>query len=135
MPLDLSTIQSLLGVTGQVVWLLGLPIGIYLFLNKDKTKDGDRINDLKGGEQGLSSKIELLKTELTGEIKNLATQLGGEMKLLTQEFNTIKLNHLHTIEEKQKDQDAQIGKLTIATEKLTTIIDERVPRKTVDEVK
>ena len=67
-------------------------------------------------------------------MKTLEATIGGEMKALTIEFTNIKLNHLHTIEEKQKDQDAQIGKLTIATEKLITIIDERVPRKTVDTI-
>lgn len=127
MPFDLSTIQSFLGIVLSVVAIIGIPVGIYKIYAKDQEKDGEKTNNL-------ASRLELLETKLTGEIKNLATALGGEMKNLTTEFTAIKLNHLHTIEEKQKDQDAQIGNLTIATEKLTTIIDERVPRKTVENV-
>src|SRR3989344_1590258 len=130
--MDLQTMQSILGIVLSVVAIIGLPLGIYKFYIKDQQTDGEKLTNSEKLTASLSSKIDLLESKISGTMKTMEATIGGEMKALTIEFTNIKLNHLHTIEEKQKDQDAQIGKLTIATEKLITIIDERVPRKTVD---
>lgn len=121
--MDLSQVQQILSVASGLVWVLGLPIGIYIFLTRDREKDGEKIMGTEKKDLALEGEIRLLRTELALEIRHL-----------TEGIALIKQNDLHTITEKQRDQDAQIGKMTISIEKLATIIEERVPRKTVTEV-
>lgn len=110
--IDLQLIQSVFAVFLSGVAIIGIPLGVYKFYVKDQ-KDDEKAS------LTLSAKIDLINVEL---------------RHLTDAFMLIKQNDLHTITEKQRDQDSQIGKMTVAIEKLATVIDERVPRKTVDKV-
>ena|ERR1700686_713538 len=114
--MDLQTIQTILAITAYALAILGIPFGLYKIYNRDQQKDGQEIS-------GIASELKLLRTEM-----------GLKLQANTDALNLIKQNDLHTITEKQRDQDSQIGKLTVAVEKMHTIIDERVPRKTVDNI-
>lgn len=107
---------------------------VYNFYLKGQKEDGNKITNTEKSDIILAKDIQLLRTELTGEIKNMVSILAVELKNLTDAFHLIKANDLHSIYEKQRDQDSQINKLTNAITALQTIIDERVPRKTVDKV-
>lgn len=132
--MDLQQTQSVLGIVLSVVAIVGIPLGVYKFYVKDQQTDGDRIANSEKGEIILAKDIQLLRTEITGELGKMTAQFHSELRNMTIAFDHLKINDLHSILEKQKDQDSQINKLTLEIGKLTTIIDERVPRKTVEQV-
>lgn len=114
--MDLATIQTILGIATSILVIIGVPFAIYKMYNRDQQSDGQIAANL-------ASEIKLLRTELVLKIQGL-----------TDSFNLIKANDLHEIHEKMRDHDDEMNKFRVSLEKLTTIIDERVPRKTVDKV-
>lgn len=114
--MDLQPINQVLTTVLSIVAIIGIPLGVYKFYTKDQKEDGVKMSDT-------NTELKLMRTEMTLKIQGL-----------TDAILLIKSNDLHSIFEKQRDQDDQINKLTNAVTSLTTIIDERVPRKTVDKV-
>lgn len=125
--------------TQQLIYISGFILGVATFVFngvgkylKDKDNTGSQITSTKESDIILAKDIQLLRSELGGKVETLVTTIGLEMRNLTDAFHLIKQNDLHSITTKQIDQDSQINKLTNAIVELKTIIDERVPRKTVD---
>ena len=117
--MEIQQIQIIMGIITSGITIIGLPFLIYTMWIKGQQKDGDKIVNTEKANLLITNKIDLVVSEI---------------KHLTDSILLIKQNDLHSIVEKQKDQDAQINKLTVAIEKMGTIIEERVPRKTVKEV-
>ncbi|QGH73340.1 MAG: hypothetical protein [Siphoviridae sp. cttb18] len=117
--MDIQSIQSILGIVTSSITIIGLPFLIYTMWVKGQQVDSEKIVANEKIDITLANKFDLVALEL---------------KHLTEAITLIKQNDLHSIYEKQRDQDDQINKLTNAVTALTTIIDERVPRKTVQKV-
>lgn len=124
---DIFSAQNIMAALG----IIGMVFTIYNSYLKNRKEDAEKITNTEKSDIVLSKDIQLLRAEVSLKVDNLA----NEIKEMNGSLDLLKQNDLHSIYEKQKDQDAQIGKHTVAIEKLTTIIDERVPRKTVDEIK
>lgn len=114
-----TEIITYLAIGGGLITVFNFFWGVYSGYRNDQGKDGAKIVDGEKSVLSLGAKIDLVVSE---------------MKHLTDSILLIKQNDLHSIYEKQRDQDAQINKHTVAIEKLVTIIEERVPRKTVESV-
>ena len=117
--MTLETISTITGLSTSVVTLIGVPFLIYTMWIKGQKADGERITSTEKQDLTIGSRIDLIALEV---------------KHLTEAFLLVKQNDLHSIYEKQRDHDHAINNLAVAVEKLTTIIEERVPRKTVKEV-
>ena len=117
--MEIQQVQMIMGIVTSGITIIGLPFLIYTMWIKGQQRDGEKIIDTQKADLLIGSKIDLIVAEI---------------KHLTDSILLIKQNDLHSIVEKQRDQDAQINKLTVAIEKMGTIIEERVPRKTVKEV-
>lgn len=110
--MDLQTINQILTMVLSVVAIIGIPLGVYKFYTKDQEADGEKITDNKTSNLLLAQKVD-----------NLAEKL-----LL------LERNEIHTLTEGQRTISASMNAMAVEIGKLTTIIDERVPRKTVDKV-
>lgn len=136
----LEQTQQILSVLGLLINVFGVPVLIVLWQQKGKENTNKEIAQNKEKEdekQGrnkemeviMAAKLEIFKAGLEGELKSMAAVMGAKIEALTAAFVDIKKNDLHSIYEKQRDQDSQIQKLTVSNENIRTIIDERIPKK------
>ncbi len=123
MPIDLTTAALYVTTIGGCLTIFGVPFMIYTVYIRNQKKDNDKITDTEKSDINLAAEVKLLRTEFSLKIQGL-----------TDAFMLIKSNDLHEIHEKMRDHDDELNKFRVTVEKLTTIIDERVPRKTVDQV-
>lgn len=63
------------------------------------------------------------KSETTDSI------LALEIKTLKESLTNLKDNHIHTLEKRMDDTSKNLTDLTVSVGKLSTIIEERIPRK------
>ncbi len=112
--MDLNQIMQITSVVSFILMTLTIMFGVYNIYIKNNKDTAKEIANTEKTDLTIDSKIQLI---------------ANEVKHLTDSILLIKQNDLHSIFEKQRDQDSQIGKLTVSIEKLTTIIEERVPKK------
>ena len=96
-------------------------------------------NSFRNPQVNLDKKQAVDKQEEVGKATVLAQQLQWQKELNDKRFDdmglridralTLAENHTHTVDVKVDDLKKEVGAVQISLEKLTTIIDERVPKK------
>lgn len=109
----------------QIVTLLGIVFGVFLFFRKP--------------QEDLEKKQEVSERDTEGKAKLLAQQVQWEKEANAkkfEEFNcrlneamALAQNHIHSVDVKVDDLIKMVNLLNIEVGKLSTIINERLPKK------
>lgn len=124
----LGQMQQVVTLVSGTLSLIGLPIVVYKVYARDKENANSKIAGIKEMDLVLENKVQLLKSTLEIEIRALGTRMDDKFSAVEKQVKHLEDNDLHTIHEKQRDQDDAIGKLTKEIAILATKLDERIPK-------
>lgn len=111
--METFTTQSIINIVLGIGGILGIVFGAYHYFRNPQIR---------------SDKIDAL---LELSMKNLSVKFDEKFKAIEGQIVRLETNHIHTIDTKIDANKQSINLLAIQVGKLETIIDERIPRKTL----
>lgn len=73
-----------------------------------------------------SDKLDALMKQ---NLEFIAREFNARFKSLDEQFANLRDNHVHTLETKIDNNNKDLARMAVEVAKLTTIIDERIPKK------